>query len=239
MALSSLAALLFVYLFMPALWLSIMSVDESLDAHEAGLALVASRTSCSLCRIGPILQTLQGNPFRETGPPANMAKLILLRHKVRAIRFATPTPTQLLTHPSRFKRATGSDVAPHIHDKHHEHTLFPRLAQKHPGCVSGNHLGENSITDAVITRSTPVHSRLLVIVVLLLTIPNIRTYGSVTPLSLALSSLHFRPSKPNSLRFQDYKTLSNDMYYITFQEGKERVKWINSREMATLVCDNR
>ncbi|KAF8974691.1 hypothetical protein BDZ97DRAFT_1774896 [Flammula alnicola] len=66
MALSSFTALLFVYIFMPALWLSIMSVDESLDAHEAGLALVASR-----------------NPFRETGPPANMAKLILLRHKIQ------------------------------------------------------------------------------------------------------------------------------------------------------------
>jgi hypothetical protein len=41
--LSSLAALLFVYVFMPALWLSIMAVDDSLDAHEAGLAVVASR----------------------------------------------------------------------------------------------------------------------------------------------------------------------------------------------------
>ncbi|KAF8803774.1 hypothetical protein BYT27DRAFT_7195114 [Phlegmacium glaucopus] len=66
MALSSLAALLFVYIFMPGLWLSIMSVDESLDAHESGLALVALQ-----------------NPFRETGPPANMAKLILLRHKIQ------------------------------------------------------------------------------------------------------------------------------------------------------------
>jgi len=66
MALSSIAALLFVYIFMPALWASIMAVDEALDAHEAGLAVVASR-----------------NPFRETGPPANMAKLILLRHKIQ------------------------------------------------------------------------------------------------------------------------------------------------------------
>ncbi|KAF9008799.1 hypothetical protein BDQ17DRAFT_1348958 [Cyathus striatus] len=66
MALSSLAALLFVYFFMPALWLSMLSADESLDAHESGLTLVASR-----------------NPFRETGPPANMAKLILLRHKIQ------------------------------------------------------------------------------------------------------------------------------------------------------------
>ncbi|KAF9482018.1 hypothetical protein BDN70DRAFT_875659 [Pholiota conissans] len=64
MTLSSLAALLFVYIFMPALWHSIIAVDE--DAHEVGLAVVASR-----------------NPFRETGPPANMAKLILLRHKIQ------------------------------------------------------------------------------------------------------------------------------------------------------------
>ncbi|TFK43270.1 hypothetical protein BDQ12DRAFT_718502 [Crucibulum laeve] len=64
MTMSALAALLFVYFFMPALWLTLTAGDESLDAHEAGLALVASR-----------------NPFRESGPPANMAKLILLRHK--------------------------------------------------------------------------------------------------------------------------------------------------------------
>ncbi|KAG5716064.1 hypothetical protein E4T56_gene10790 [Termitomyces sp. T112] len=66
MMLSSLAALLFVYIFMPALWISIMAVDDSLDAHETGITLVASR-----------------NPFRESGPPANMAKLILLRHKIQ------------------------------------------------------------------------------------------------------------------------------------------------------------
>ncbi|KAF8076059.1 hypothetical protein FPV67DRAFT_1776658 [Lyophyllum atratum] len=66
MMLSSIAALLFVYIFMPALWLSLMAVDECLDAHEAGLAVVASR-----------------NPFRDNGPPANMAKLILLRHKIQ------------------------------------------------------------------------------------------------------------------------------------------------------------
>ncbi|KAF5369810.1 hypothetical protein D9758_001352 [Tetrapyrgos nigripes] len=63
---SFLAALLFVYLFMPAVWLSIISVDGVLDAREAGLAVVAAR-----------------NPFRESGPPANMAKLILLRHKIQ------------------------------------------------------------------------------------------------------------------------------------------------------------
>jgi len=40
-----------------------------LDAHEAGIVMVASRT-----------------PFRESGPPACMAKLIMLRHKSRSIR---------------------------------------------------------------------------------------------------------------------------------------------------------
>ncbi|KAF9816330.1 hypothetical protein IEO21_04195 [Rhodonia placenta] len=48
----------------PSIWTSITGGDE-LDAHEMGIALVASRT-----------------PFRETGPPACMAKLIMLRHKI-------------------------------------------------------------------------------------------------------------------------------------------------------------
>ena len=58
-----LAALLFVYLFMPALWLSIMSVDESLDAHEAGLALVASRTSLSVSPYRPRLTDTLRQPL--------------------------------------------------------------------------------------------------------------------------------------------------------------------------------
>ncbi|KAF9076525.1 hypothetical protein BDP27DRAFT_1210199 [Rhodocollybia butyracea] len=51
---------------MPGLWSSIIALDDSLDAHESSLAVVAAR-----------------NPFRESGPPANMAKLILLRHKIQ------------------------------------------------------------------------------------------------------------------------------------------------------------
>ncbi|TCD67699.1 hypothetical protein EIP91_012065 [Steccherinum ochraceum] len=62
---SLLAALALCCLLLPSIWASITG-DELLDAHEAGLALVASR-----------------NPVRETGPPACMAKLIMLRHKVR------------------------------------------------------------------------------------------------------------------------------------------------------------
>jgi hypothetical protein len=43
MAVSSLTALLFVYIFMPSLWTSMMAVDDSLDHHESGVTLVASR----------------------------------------------------------------------------------------------------------------------------------------------------------------------------------------------------
>ncbi|KIK65578.1 hypothetical protein GYMLUDRAFT_39058 [Collybiopsis luxurians FD-317 M1] len=42
----------------------LLSTDD--DFHESTPAVVAAR-----------------NPFRESGPPANMAKLILLRHKIQ------------------------------------------------------------------------------------------------------------------------------------------------------------
>ncbi|THH33677.1 hypothetical protein EUX98_g569 [Antrodiella citrinella] len=65
-------------LLLPSIWASITG-DELLDAHEAGLALVASR-----------------NPVRETGPPACMAKLIMLRHKVLASNVPFATAFRLL-----------------------------------------------------------------------------------------------------------------------------------------------
>ncbi|EIW61292.1 uncharacterized protein TRAVEDRAFT_26938 [Trametes versicolor FP-101664 SS1] len=63
--LSFLASLLLCCLCFPSVWTSITGGDE-FDMHEAGLAVVASRT-----------------PFRESGPPACMAKLIMLRHKIQ------------------------------------------------------------------------------------------------------------------------------------------------------------
>lgn len=58
MALTSLTALLFIYIFMPTLWASMMAIDESLDRHESGIALVASRKLCCLTmkRSGPTLR---------------------------------------------------------------------------------------------------------------------------------------------------------------------------------------
>ncbi len=78
---SALTAILFVYLFMPALWHAIMAIDE-FDAHESSLTAVAAREPCSSLGVSHCLYLPPGNPFRESGPPANMAKLILLRQKV-------------------------------------------------------------------------------------------------------------------------------------------------------------
>ncbi|KAJ3906041.1 hypothetical protein F5879DRAFT_684661 [Lentinula edodes] len=77
---SFLIALLLIYVGAgPHVLASIMALDDSLDAHESGLAVVAAR-----------------NPFRDSGPPANMAKLILLRHKVR--KYDCTCPFNLITH---------------------------------------------------------------------------------------------------------------------------------------------
>lgn len=82
---SLLAALLLCCLLFPSVWAS-MAGDELLDAHEAGLALVASRTSLwNLPRLSGV-NGFVGNPVRETGPPACMAKLIMLRHKVSVFK---------------------------------------------------------------------------------------------------------------------------------------------------------
>lgn len=60
-----------------------MAVDESLDAHEAGLALVAARESIDcIDNFKTLCAHSTGKPFRESGPPQNMAQLIMLRHKV-------------------------------------------------------------------------------------------------------------------------------------------------------------
>jgi hypothetical protein len=85
--LSAFAALVLCCLLFPSVWAS-MAGDELLDAHEAGLMLVSTRTLLYplLCITKCLIQLVRctlGNPVRETGPPACMAKLIMLRHKVR------------------------------------------------------------------------------------------------------------------------------------------------------------
>lgn len=155
---SSLAALLLVYICIPAVWCAIMA-DDALDAHEAGLMVVASRTLLQRS-ISPHRSKRRalGNPFRETGPPANMAKLILLRHKVGHLAQCKRNIALISSHFHRFKRATGNVEAPHIHARHHEITwLSPLNDQKPLGCASaGLLLGSNPI-DAHNLFCEPLH----------------------------------------------------------------------------------
>ncbi|KAA1465989.1 hypothetical protein DENSPDRAFT_876156 [Dentipellis sp. KUC8613] len=76
------AAFVLLCLRIPSVWMSLMALDDPIDAHELGLALVATR-----------------NPFREQGPPACMAKLIMMRHKLNQNnsrkRRASPPPRSL------------------------------------------------------------------------------------------------------------------------------------------------
>ncbi len=79
------AAFVLLSLRFPAVWSALMAIDEPSDHRELGL-VVASRT-CFPRSFPHSRSTLSyhiaGNPFRESGPPACMAKLIMMRHKVR------------------------------------------------------------------------------------------------------------------------------------------------------------
>lgn len=78
----------------PSVWSALMAIDEPSDHRELGL-VVASRTfphpfriphpTPSPCSPSHPSQHIAGNPFRESGPPACMAKLIMMRHKVRKL----------------------------------------------------------------------------------------------------------------------------------------------------------
>lgn len=83
------AALVLCCLLFPSVWAT-MACDELLDAHEAGLALVSTRKTAKMRFVTTLgiyadASALLGNPVRENGPPACMAKLIMLRHKVRPV----------------------------------------------------------------------------------------------------------------------------------------------------------
>ncbi|KAF8845643.1 hypothetical protein BDN67DRAFT_961245 [Paxillus ammoniavirescens] len=104
-----LSAIILLCLFSPAVRRSFMDGDDTLDAHEAGLALVASR-----------------NPFRETGPPACMAKLIMLRHKMQTSgrKRRSPTPVRqsrnfALIQPARARASWVRFGRPSAGKQHH------------------------------------------------------------------------------------------------------------------------
>ena len=84
------AALALLCIRVPSVWYALMAIDEPSDPNELGL-VVASRASIPHTHLPPPLSlssrrpslSVSGNPFRESGPPACMAKLIMMRHKVR------------------------------------------------------------------------------------------------------------------------------------------------------------
>lgn len=63
-----------------------MAMDDCLDAHESGLSLVAYRKQLLplLLYVLWITVFVAGVPFQESGPPICMAKLVMLRRKVRS-----------------------------------------------------------------------------------------------------------------------------------------------------------
>ncbi|EPQ59647.1 hypothetical protein GLOTRDRAFT_55836 [Gloeophyllum trabeum ATCC 11539] len=61
---SLITSLVLCCLLIPSVWATLTAADDC-DAWESGATRIASR-----------------HPFRETGPPACMAKLIMQRHKI-------------------------------------------------------------------------------------------------------------------------------------------------------------
>ena len=113
-AVSLAAALVLCCLLFPSMWAT-MACDEILDAHEAGLALVSTRKALKLRflrRLWVFNAGVPGNPVRENGPPACMAKLIMLRHKVRP-RFFLPLRIPVAEFPHAYSSTspTRSGVA--------------------------------------------------------------------------------------------------------------------------------
>lgn len=82
---SLISAFFLCLLLIPSVWAAICSDD--LDAHEYGIMRVSSRESHTAHNTdqlqGCLFNHITGNPVRETGPPVCMAKLIMMRHRVR------------------------------------------------------------------------------------------------------------------------------------------------------------
>lgn len=87
-----------------------------------------------------------GNPFRAAGPPANMAKLILLRHKVCPSNLVLPAVISSLQF--RFKQTESGAVLP-FHDRPHEVVASPHARSRNPlGCALENPLEESNIINS-------------------------------------------------------------------------------------------
>ncbi|KAH9007346.1 hypothetical protein EDB86DRAFT_82519 [Lactarius hatsudake] len=79
----------------PSVWFALMATDEPSDARELSLVVASRASHLSPLHSAPSPPSTRrshprpftpgyptGNPFRESGPPACMAKLIMMRHKL-------------------------------------------------------------------------------------------------------------------------------------------------------------
>ncbi|KAN0140225.1 hypothetical protein V8E53_002121 [Lactarius tabidus] len=125
----------------PSVWLALMAADEPSDARELSL-VVASRAShlppapLSLSALHEALISAPcappypktGNPFRESGPPACMAKLIMMRHKLNQANTRKrrtspiaprPAPRQFTLPAPRLRAAPWIRMPKHFGIQHH------------------------------------------------------------------------------------------------------------------------
>jgi hypothetical protein len=107
---------------------------------------------------------LLGNPFRESGPPANMAKLILLRHKVFLFRVFSASSTFSHFSSSRFKQLISDDATLHLPAVSRTLAMFPvhsfltpRTAGRCRGCESVGIWVQSSIIKVLLSLIFPPH----------------------------------------------------------------------------------
>lgn len=119
---SSLAALLFVYVCLPAIWAALLEGDDSLDAYESGRILVSSRMS--LLPSPPYLWRLMSqcvsrksiprewsaSKHGEAHPVATKGATILQTHVMYPNRFVTDSDEQQQAAPKLIPFAPGFKI---------------------------------------------------------------------------------------------------------------------------------
>src|SRR5271170_3632667 len=70
------------------------------------------------------LNIYPGTPFQDSGPPVCMAKLIMLRHKVRNQSYIRHSKDTDIT-PRCISIIPENEGASHIRAKQHDHAIFP------------------------------------------------------------------------------------------------------------------
>jgi hypothetical protein len=146
-----LAAILLVYIFM---WLSVLAVDEGLDAHEAGLAVVAARVYFIDPIYLPLLigtpHTLQATLSENRAPQRTWQNLFCcaIRSDIAPRHFAALLPSM-----HRSRPRTENDAAPRslASPRGHAASASRYHASLLLGCALARHSAGNSTTNSMPT----------------------------------------------------------------------------------------